>query len=956
MSKTFEVILTHEHTDFDALASLLGASLVFPGALPVLPRRLNRNVGRFVLEFGQHLPFIQPDDVPRGTVSRAILVDTNGANWVKGMDDETPQYIIDHHSRDVELPPQHEAWTADVGANTTMFVELLLERDVELSALQATLLALGIHEDTGSLTYASTSERDARCLAWLMEEDRQVDLGIISRFLHFPLSATQQELLNALQGQSEFVDIGPHTILIAQADAVDFQDEFSALASRMRDAYEVDAVFLLFQKKRMVQVVARSTTDQVDVGEIARVLGGDGHTRAAAAAVRHESRSEVRARLIEILRRSRFVAPVHMMAHAEVATEARMRVGHIMSRGQPQSLSPEMTVEEALKWMRRYGHEGFPVVRGAPDHIRDDERIPITSDTPPMTRADLMGLVTRRELDRAFDHGLLHKSVRRFMRTGQYVVHPEDSISELRRLMTESGWGQIPVVDADDQIIGIVTRTDLIRSGNQTVQPPYHAETVIKQLSKILSPWRQFLLRLLGQEAADMGYSAYVVGGFVRDILLNQASQQTAALDVDIVLEGDAIAFSRRIQQRYGGRMVTHKRFGTANWMLTDSTESLDLDALRAARAAFGRSDRPAGEGPDLSALELDAPSPDEFPSHLDFVTARTEFYTAPTALPTVERGSIKLDLYRRDFTINTLAVCLNPERWGQLLDFYGGLHDLERGIVRVLHSLSFVDDPTRVLRAVRYEQRFGFRIETRTLELLGDSLELLKRVTGARIRHEIERTLQEHEPEQALQRLDELGALAQIDEHLRVDKWTHQRFAALRHALGNGGQANPATPAEIRRALQETPIERLYWGILIFRTPAERDAALATRLGLRKETQRLVSGLRAAQQYLAELADAETPNSRKTEILERADPNALAVLYVACDDEAIQTVLHAYLTEWRHVVPALNGFDLQELGIPRGPRYRAILRALRAARLDGTVESRDDEVALALQLAQSPA
>ncbi len=175
---------------------------------------------------------------------------------------------------------------------------------------------------------------------------------------------------------------------------------------------------------------------------------------------------------------------------------------------------------------------------------------------------------------------------------------------------------------------------------------------------------------------------------------------------MDIVVEGDAIALISTVQQKYGGRVVTHQRFGTAKWILNDANEPVTDSALLAA---------------------------DNLPSHLDFVTARTEFYTEPTVLPTVAQGSIKLDLHRRDFTINTLAIALTPERWGDLLDFYGGLADLRRGVIRVLHSLSFVDDPTRILRAVRYEQRFDFQLEARTLELLEDAEELIDRVSPAR-------------------------------------------------------------------------------------------------------------------------------------------------------------------------------------------------------------------------------
>ena len=184
-----------------------------------------------------------------------------------------------------------------------------------------------------------------------------------------------------------------------------------------------------------------------------------------------------------------------------------------------------------------------------------------------------------------------------------------------------------------------------------------------------------------------MSYAVYVVGGFVRDLMLDAPDGSAPTLDVDIVIEGDAIAFARRMQALYGGRVVEHKRFGTAKWQLSHAGDA------RQCRQAAGRAGRTASQGAAL------------LPSHLDFVTARTEFYTEPTALPTVQQSSIKLDLHRRDFTINTLALALNPDRWGELLDFWGGLADLRGGWVRVLHSLSFVDDPTahparRALRA----------------------------------------------------------------------------------------------------------------------------------------------------------------------------------------------------------------------------------------------------------------
>ena len=149
-----------------------------------------------------------------------------------------------------------------------------------------------------------------------------------------------------------------------------------------------------------------------------------------------------------------------------------------------------------------------------------------------------------------------------------------------------------------------------------------------------------------------------------------------------------------------------------------------------------------------------------------------------------MERSSIKQDLHRRDFTINTLAVRLTPDRWGELLDFYGGRKDLEDGVIRVLHSLSFVEDPTRILRAARFEQRFGFEIERRTEELIADALDLLDRVSPERVRHELELILAEAEPERGLCRLQALGVLQKLHPALRCDAWFADKAAELRIAL----------------------------------------------------------------------------------------------------------------------------------------------------------------------------
>ncbi len=511
-------------------------------------------------------------------------------------------------------------------------------------------------------------------------------------------------------------------------------------------------------------------------------------------------------------------------------------------------------------------------------------------------------------------------------------LHPDDSVSTLRRLMIDSDWGQIPVVDDNDQIIGIVTRTDLIKLWDEASLPERHAGEIERLLQSTLAPAPHALLQLIGEEVDRLTFTVYVVGGFVRDLLLNRprlsVQSGVQSLDMDIVIEGDAIRFAQRMQALYGGRIVPHRRFNTAKWLLHD-----DRSARRRQRACSRDLPQPA------DALDL--------PAHLDFVSARTEFYTAPTVLPTVETSSIKLDLHRRDFTINTLAVCLNPDRWGELLDFYGGLNDLNLGVIRVLHSLSFVDDPTRILRAIRYEQRFGFTIEARTFELLLDAVELLERISGARIKHELERILQEGEPEHALQRLVEVGVMERIHPALIVDGWVRTKFALLR------ARREADAPSQPSSDLQSEPIERLYRGLLVFRLPPDIHAILTERLGLRSEVQRLSHDVAIIHAQLGRLMRPGLMPSEVVTILARVETPALAVARIACAEYPV--VVHwldEYERTWQHVRPELDGHDLAAIGIPRGPIYSRILDALRAARLDGMVHSREQEMALAIQIA----
>jgi len=364
-----------------------------------------------------------------------------------------------------------------------------------------------------------------------------------------------------------------------------------------------------------------------------------------------------------------------------------------------------------------------------------------------------------------------------------------------------------------------------------------------------------------------------------------------------------------------GGRVIAHRRFGTAKWLLSNG----------------------------IWAKVTDRMSPeDELPPSVDFVTARTEFYTHPTALPQVEQSSIKQDLHRRDFTINTLAIRLDPDHWGELLDFYGGEEDLEAGVIRVLHSLSFIDDPTRILRAARLESRLDFHLDPRSEELIEDALPLLKRVSGDRIRHELELIFREDEPERALCRLDEMGVLPIIHPDLHCGSWLKAKYRDLRERLA------PAT-----WELDSEDVLFVHLALLAYRLDEPAIQVLCERLKAKREDEEDLLLIKDLQRKLHELAEL----NRTSEIYHLLQPypaRVLAVVWVASEGSVVQERVFRYQTDWRLVEPEITGDDLKAMDLEPGPLFGSILRILRDARLNGEVSTRDEEVALVKRLLAS--
>ena len=414
---------------------------------------------------------------------------------------------------------------------------------------------------------------------------------------------------------------------------------------------------------------------------------------------------------------------------------------------------------------------------------------------------------------------------------------------------------------------------------------------------------RASLLRVLGNLANEGGVSLYLVGGVVRDLLLEQENW-----DLDLTVEGDGIAFARLVADRYGAGLAVFERFATARLAFPDGLK-------------------------------------------MDIATTRRESYAQPARLPTVQPASIEEDLSRRDFTINALAVQLNPQQFGRMLDPYGGQSDLRARTLRVLHAGSFQDDPTRIFRAIRFEQRLGFRLEPTTLRLLAQaaSTNLIQQLSGPRLQNEILLLLAERDPVRAIARLEQLKLLRFLHRRLCYAKNVKRTVTAVPKAL-----------AWWVRRFQDSVIDRpiVYLMALSSESSPAVVATMIRRLALsREQAKKMNIGRHRVDRALKRLTNSGiVRRSQIFRLLEGFSDEALVLLLAKqrSTHSGLRDLLKRHLAEYmknKAVKTTLTGRDLQAMGLEPGPEYKTILGKLLDARINGTITTELDERALAHRL-----
>lgn len=834
------LIVSHEQPDFDALASLALAKVLFPGSQATVQGGIGPNQQAFLKLYRDVLDLLESEEIDLASVTELIVVDTADRSRIKPFDEligRVPVTLYDHHPLPDDPIPAGRGITERVGATATLLTRELAATSTAIPAAIASLGLLGIHEDTGNLSYDMTTPDDYRAGAYLLANGG--NLSLARRFAHETLGEEQLDFRAVLHANARTASVAGRQVVVAAFSYPNYVSGVSGLVSDLLEIHGSEAALVAVEMDGKTLVFARSNERFDSASALAEAIEGAGHPGAAFGKTDLDPDQAVHAVLESLAR------------HAAPLVTAE----EIMTRS-VKTIRDHATVAETQAELLKHGHNGMPVM---------DQH------------GTVVGIVSRRDIDRALRHGLGRSRVSGFMSRAVVTASKDTSVAELEELVLSHNIGRIPIVAGNEQgasdLVGIVTRADLIAARHRPDSEPGEVSELLARL-----PPRVQEILAVTQELAG-GARLYLVGGTVRDLIIGAGSK-----DLDVVVEGDtAERLAARLQQRLGGTLSSHVDFGTSTLALED--------------------------GPTV-----------------DVATAREEVYAHPGALPAVTPSSLRQDLARRDFTINAMALRLQPEP-RILVDPFGGRRDLERKLLRVLHPLSFVEDPTRVLRGARLAGRLAFDFEPDTATKASAALAegVAERVSSSRLRAELELTLAEQRVAPALVVLDELGAL---------DSMFGLTLAKDHELTRLDGLALVTALDEVRRT-NLVPDEAYLLALLVTSSVAE---AHIERFNWPRRL------LQSWERLRRLLADPAAVGDDELEALSDAERQLLSVA---------STELSGRLVRLREIPTRrrLRGRDVVALGLPEGPAVGEILTEVARSRAAGTTDSFEDELALARRL-----
>ena len=866
-----KVIIGHTSADFDCLASMIAAKKIYSDSVVVFPGAIEENVRKFLSLYGNTLNISSLKHIDMDNISEIIIVDTRQKDRIGPFElllnkKNIKIRIYDHHpASDNDIVSKNNI-IKQVGATTTILLQLIIKKKIPITSLESTIFALGIYEDTGSLSFSTTTKEDIDVLGYLFSIG--VNLRTVNKFTNTGLNIQQKKLLNQLISSSQEIYFKGISVVFAKSKTKEYIEGLALVTHKLLEILNSDIIFVLVQMKNRVYVVSRSNRANVNVGDVMKSIGGGGHSQAASAVVRKISLSEVEDKIKKTLNN-----------YIKIETIAK----DIMT-SPVKSLDVNTTIEEASKIMLRYGHNGFPV----------------------MDKNKLVGIITRQEIYKANHHHYENETIDIYMSENIISVNLDTPILEIQELMIRYDVGRVLVLSKDGKLEGIITRTDLIRSlyGEKDINRESYTiyennnghynlrkENIKNLIQKYFPRDILEILYYIGKTGDELGYSVFMVGGIVRDLFLGIPS-----LDLDIVIEENALKFARYFSNKLKGKIRSHQKFKTAVVVLP-------------------------------SGLKI------------DFASARREFYEFPAALPKVEFASIKKDLYRRDFTINAMAIQLNEDKFARLLDFFGGKRDLESKKIRILYSLSFTEDPARIIRAIRFEQRYDFTIEQSTEKFLKKAIKegLLSKIRKKRLSEEFFILLHEKKPVKVLKRMDELGVLSGIIPKFSLSDDLVKRLEEVEEILIRWHERFP------KEIINKSMIYIYY----LLKLSDIGIKNITKKIELNSKNIKILENIIDEKELIVSiLKDKKTLPSKIYYYLKGINNELLFILFLEnYNNETIIKRIKDYLDIYKYTSTYITGNDLIKIGMRPNPIYAKILKLILYLQLNGILKNKDDEL-----------
>ncbi len=854
------IVVSHQNPDFDSIASMVAVQKIYPACKMVIVGTAEENVQKFLNDFSTDFSFYTEKMIPLDEVETLIVVDTQSriGKFEKLFKKKNVKiHIYDHHPKKDFLIDMQTCLCEEVGSSTTILTKIIMKEKINLRPEEATLMMLGIYEETGGLRYVSTTPDDMEASANLLRFGADIDL--VNSYLTHKMDMERTRILSQFLSSLDKIVIHGFDIYIMTASFGHFVKDISFLLHKVREIENIGIVFALIEMEGKIHLIARSNHRFVDVGVIASHFGGGGHASASSAVIQNTPLPQAKEQLISFI-------------HSNI--------------------KKQYTAKDIMTYPVKHITEKTKVFRAK------DIMVKANINTLPVLKNNrLVGIITRMDLDKALFHGFGESAVTNYMSIDPITAPPDTSVTKIQEIFNLNNIGRLPIIK-EGKLAGIITRTDILR----TMQNHYNeislketnyqktTKTLKKRFEQSVPPKIVAVIKKISELADQFGYRVYLVGGFVRDLIMGIKN-----FDIDLVVESEGLGFAKILAQYYGADYVTHEKFATGTVKISDTIK-------------------------------------------VDIATARSEYYESPGALPTIELASIKHDLSRRDFTINAMTIKLNKDGFGELIDFFNGQQDIKNKKIRVLHNMSFIEDPTRIFRAVRFEQRFGFDIDKHTEKLIKHAVgsDLFDRIAYQRIRDELIAIFNEKKPLKAIKRIcqfDELKFIHPIFTGKKIDTTLFERID------------NSITWFKLSFLKIKIDTWVVYFMGIVSKLPEQTVLEICQKMKIQnKHTDKIVDTIKNSHKVLPELEKNIIKNSLLYKLLLPFSTEGLLLLMALSDKKSVREKISHYLTYLKKTELTISGKDLIKYGLKPSKNFTKILNILLMEKLDKKINTPQQE------------